>query len=457
MNKLLLCLALLLIFNSVILSSSLTVEEAINIGVNNSYELKNQEDVYKLSLKERSLNIRQWFPDLSIGFNNSDTVTLNGVDYHTKSLNAKVSQLIFDGGVSALSSSLSKKQGELDFITMETSTQQLKTKIWSDYSFITLLEYEIQLKKEFLESGKQELKIVELKSNQGSITQLEKIEATLAVKQLGLELLQLEDQFIKSMNEFKNLLGLSVSSPIKCNGSNYNNYKGVVLPWTLEEYKNISLNNNLDYKKSIVEIDKIKTEIFLTKSKLLPTIKLSGSIGLSGSEYPLNEPNYNLSVDISFDKLSSPVTSNLSAGSQSKDVINRSYNGEISPLKVVTSGYSNKKLQIDLEAAIYNMNQTKEKVPQNATTLYNSYNLKKEQLLLQEELLTLEEEKMKIIKIQFQQGTIIYSNWISAKNKIKETQNKYLKTIIETLELEIQLCLLIGITPDSLEHLRSIK
>lgn len=454
MYRVLFLLCLLTISANSFSHTSLSLEQAISIGLNNSMELSSQEIQILLGKQSRTLSLREWFPGISLNYTSNDSVTQNSADSYNKNISMKVSQLVYDGGATAYSHKMLGKQLEIEQENLVKARFKLRSKIWSEYHKISLLESQLDLKKESLINAKSELSVIELKTKHGSLTKLDMLEAQISMKKLELEIDTLLSKLDEGLFQFKTLLNLPIDTEIALKKIKFHDYLGFQLPWNITEFKEICLRSSTEYKSAKLEIEKQRIQLKLSKLNFIPTLKLNGTVGFSGNDFPLTDPTYTLAVEVAFNNKSFPTTGNLSIGKSGEHTLNRGSTIGVEPFKDLSGPITKKKAEVALENAVYKLKKLNELIPFQAERSYKLYNQSKEELLLESELLELEDKKMNILNMKFQLGEIEYSKLLTARNNYSQSEMSYLEKILALLEQEKQLAFLMGLAPDQLNDLR---
>lgn len=432
----------------------LTLDQAVSLGMNNSKELTSQEILLILEKQSRDLSIRTWFPDLSFSYSSNDSVTVNGADSYNKNLSLKVSQLVYDGGASSHSYKMMSKQLEIEKEKLKKARYQLRSRIWSEYYNLALLKSQSEIKKESLHNAQNDLSILELKAEQGGITKLDLLEATISVKKLELDIENIQNQYDDSLYQFKVLLNIPISSEIEIEKASFDSYRGFQLPWNGDEFKSICLSSSTEVKSAQLEIEKSRIQLKMSRLNFIPNIRLNGSADISGDEFPLSIPTWNLAVEISFNNPAFPSSGNFSVGKTGEHTLSRGSGASLSPFKDITTPVAKKKAEMALDTALYKYQKLTESIPFEAERAYINYEQSKKALGLESELLDLEGKKLEILQKQFQLGELEYSKLLTARTGHSQSQIAFMGKILELLELEKQLAFLLGLAPDQLQELR---
>ena len=125
----------------------LSADEAVEMGMNESFELYSERMAIKISGKQARLAIREWLPSVSFTWSSNDIVNYSNTDTHSNNLSAKLSQQVFDGGASIIRNKLAEGQLAIQNEKLSLSELSLKNSLWLSYNQLLIQGLQLKLQK----------------------------------------------------------------------------------------------------------------------------------------------------------------------------------------------------------------------------------------------------------------------------------------------------------------------
>ena len=414
---------------------SLSLEEAIEFGMENNRSLKNAEREIQMAFKERWKTIAIGLPNIKLDLN-----YLNNIELPTSLIPAEFfggnkgefSEIQFGTEQSAIGSVRMEKvlfDGswlvglEYSKIYLATSENfyektllQVRESIVKLYSLIVTLNEGIILLENNLENFRKDLyEITELyKNGFEEIENVEQIKITLA--QAELSLLQTKKTQENQLNLLKLVLGIDLEDEIILTTS-INNFIGenIVFSNSLEEF---STSENIDVKISQNAFDTKRIEYKLEKSKQLP--KLSGF--LSGTYTGYNNE---------FDFL------NKSQNWFGSSVVG--INLEVPLFNANSLNISSQKAKIAMEKAKTSLEEQSDKIEAEVKDKLNQYELAVNSLNINQENMMLSMSIEEKNSIKFFEGIVSSFELRQAQLQLLDSQQKYLNSVLDIISVKAEL------------------
>ena len=290
-------LLLIIFFSSTVLAQddllSLSLDEAVEYGIENNRNLRNAEREIQMAFKERWKTIAIGLPNVSLELNYLNNLELqtslipaeffggnkgdfSEIQFGTEQSaigSVRMEQLLFDGSwLVGLEYSQIYLSGSENFY--EKTFLQVRESIVKLYSLVVTLNEGIALLEDNLENFKKDLfEVTELYENGfEEIENVEQIKITLA--QAELSLLQTKKTQENQLNLLKLILGINLEDNLILTTS-INDFiaENIIFSSSIDSF---SEDQNIDVKISQNLFDTKRIEYRLEKSKQLP--KLSGFI-----------------------------------------------------------------------------------------------------------------------------------------------------------------------------------
>lgn len=414
---------------------SLSLEEAIEFGMENNRSLKNAEREIQMAFKERWKTIAIGLPNIKLDLN-----YLNNIELPTSLIPAeffggnkgefaeiqfgteqsaigsvRMEQVLFDGSwlVGLEYSKIYLATSENFY---EKTLLQVRESIVKLYSLIVTLNEGIILLENNLENFRKDLyEITELyKNGFEEIENVEQIKITLAQSELSL--LQTKKTQENQLNLLKLVLGIDLEDEIILTTS-INNFIGenIVFSNSLEEF---STSENIDVKISQNAFDTKRIEYKLEKSKQLP--KLSGF--LSGTYTGYNNE---------FDFL------NKSQNWFGSSVVG--INIEVPLFNANSLNVSSQKAKIAMEKAKTSLEEQSDKIEAEVKDKLNQYELAVNSLNINQENMMLSMSIEEKNSIKFFEGIVSSFELRQAQLQLLDSQQKYLNSVLDIISVKAEL------------------
>jgi len=414
---------------------SLSLEEAIEFGMENNRSLKNAEREIQMAFKERWKTIAIGLPNIKLDLN-----YLNNIELPTSLIPAeffggnkgefaeirfgteqsaigsvRMEQVLFDGSwlVGLEYSKIYLSTSENFY---EKTLLQVRESIVKLYSLIVTLNEGIILLENNLENFRKDLyEITELyKNGFEEIENVEQIKITLA--QAELSLLQTKKTQENQLNLLKLVLGIDLEDEIILTTS-INNFIGenIVFSNSLEEF---STSDNIDVKISQNAFDTKRIEYKLEKSKQLP--KLSGFLSGTYTGYN-NEFNFLNKSQNWFG--SSVVGINL----------------EVPLFNANRLNISSQKAKIAMEKAKTSLEEQSDKIEAEVKDKLNQYELAVNSLNINQENMMLSMSIEEKNSIKFFEGIVSSFELRQAQLQLLDSQQKYLNSVLDIISVKAEL------------------
>lgn len=414
---------------------SLSLDEAIEFGMENNRSLKNAEREIQMAFKERWKTIAIGLPNIKLDLNYLNNIELptslipaeffggnkgefSEIQFGTEQSaigSLRMEQLLFDGSwlVGLEYSKIYLATSENFY---EKTLLQVRESIVKLYSLIVTLNEGIILLENNLENFRKDLyEITELyKNGFEEIENVEQIKITLA--QAELSLLQTKKTQENQLNLLKLVLGIDLEDEIILTTS-INNFigKNIVFSNSLEEF---STSENIDVKISQNAFDTKRIEYKLEKSKQLP--KLSGF--LSGTYTGYNNE---------FDFL------NKSQNWFGSSVVG--INLEVPLFNANSLNISSQKAKIAMEKAKTSLEEQSDKIEAEVKDKLNQYELAVNSLNINQENMMLSMSIEEKNSIKFFEGIVSSFELRQAQLQLLDSQQKYLNSVLDIISVKAEL------------------
>ncbi len=416
-------------------TTSLSLDDAVEYGLENNRRLQNAERDVQIAYKQRWETIAIGLPNVTLDLN-----YLNYLDLPTSLIPAeffggqkgdfseiqfgteqsaigsvKLEQLLFDGSwivgleYSKIYLNISENLYEKTLLEVRESTVKL-------YSLVVTLDEGIILLKETLENFKKDLfEVTELyKNGFEEVENVEQIKITIA--QAELSLLQAKKTRDNQLNLLKLVLGINLEDTIILSTS-IDDFiaENIIFSNSFDEF---NTNKNIDVKISQNNFDTKRIEYKLEKSKKLP--KVSGFI--SGTY-----TGYNNEFDFT----------NKSQNWFGSSVLG--INLEIPVFNAFKLNTSSQRAKIAMNQAMTNLEEQEERVKAQVQQKLKEYQLAIQTLSVSEQNMNLAMSIEEKNSIKFFEGIVSSFELRQAQLQLLDSQQKYLNSVLELISIKTEL------------------
>jgi outer membrane protein TolC len=275
---------------------SISFSEAADLAVSASADLRAEHKGLKILENAWVLGFRNYLPKFSLSAQENDRLQVIGSDSFVKNYSINMDQLLWDGGKLSMSRRLEKTELNLANARLERMASDIAESAVFAYYSVLRMRTILAIKEAAVEFLSGQISILEKEVELGLALAVDLAEAELALAEARIEIISIESDLGEFERQFAELLGFeelpTLSESIEIN-------RDVVLPparasVSLAEEKNPEL---VEARFSIV---KRRAEYKAASRSWIPTFRIVGSFGLTGTEYPLTRHTWSVGLNIDF-------------------------------------------------------------------------------------------------------------------------------------------------------------
>ena len=446
------CICLVILFSSVSnifgAEASITFEQAADLAIAASADLR-------FAIKEQKLRERAWvygmrifFPRFSIGVQENDRIQEIGADSFMKNYNLNMDQLLWDGGRVLKSRKIEKMEIGIYNTRLVRMVSEIEEMALSVYRNVLSARAILEIRDEALKSFYEQLKILEKEVELGLALPVDLAEAQVELAQTEIEKKSLQADLVELESQFAELLGLDelqqLSEKIDVNRTTF--LPSVLISISLAQEKNPEL------AEARFSITKREAEYKIASRSWIPQLRLNGSFGLSGQNYPLSRYNWSLGLILEF---AHPWLQNSFAfqrGMEAPRDQSASLQNSITPVPDPTASLGKRQsaIALDLEREKYILAYTRiGRLVQNSI---QKCLLAENKRSLSLEALEAAERRCKLEEIRMDIGQLTRLDLIKAQLIYTEKEIACVEPAINLLSAERELEKLLDLKPGELEH-----
>lgn len=431
----------------------MTMQESIQYGLLHNPELQYTKADLDLSLAGIQQNVRQFFPHVSMSYENGDTVQKNALDQRSKTVSVQLSQLIYDGGDTENSIRMAKVSYRISEYEGALSRATYMYEVLQGYLSLLKIKEKISIKNMQLSNDLKDMEITRKQVELGESTQLDLFEWEIEFKQSELDLAELSNQYDQELLSFKKTIRMPLEDGFEPEGRLNTGYQFHEEVWNQDELIEESVRNSLDLKKLEMQLEQGRIALASLQS-FSPdvSLNLSYSSELDRMLRPENEWSVGLSFSFPF------FFDKVSVGPQKSGTLSAASSGEnLSVSSTVLEDWSWKSQQqsqeISIRKLITQYQETKETLALSIKQGIHDLQFTIKKLALLDEKIRLSEQKALIQKEQVRLGESQLSDYVKLLNSIQESRLSRVDTVYEYVNLKVTLLKTIGkLSQESVEQ-----
>lgn len=439
-------LAIIFIFTLPLNSIELTLEQAGELAVEVSPDLRQLGAQIHGATINHKRGIANYFPVISLSGSQNNSIRIESSDSRQLAFNAQITQPIYNGGRTRIGRQLSVIEIDLQRQNLIKQEDALLDQVWELFYGIIIQEEKVELYKKTMEITLQQLKISELQLELGEITELDHLEASLQASSLSLMISE-EERSLKQMEfQLKQILQIDPVQEMELIGELPINYEGMTIESTPETLFQVALANNLELDGYEFELTRQRTQLQLSNRTYLPQISLKGNFQLSDNDLPLQNFNYSIGLDISFPFRNFPLTMSIGY-SETPGQEFSSYNSQNISSNNDYSHLANDQIsELSIEVAQEKIDLFVDSLRSNIFFFIQNLEDQKFSLDLQRQELEILSKRTELMNLQLDLGEIKLLDYLEAEMELAQKKQALLEACLALKKQERELEKLLGLS-----------
>jgi outer membrane protein TolC len=295
---------------------------------------------------------RAYLPKISISLSEDDRLSMTGPDSFLKSYSINLDQLLWDGGRISMSRKIEKAELNLAGSRLEQMAAEIAEGAIDSYRQVLSARTILEIREKARESLEEQRRILSREIELGLALPLDLAEADITITEAEIELLSLRLDLQEAEQRLAELLGME-KLPVLSERVDTGRSPRLPSP---ARARSLAEAGNPDLIAARYSVERQKVEARYANLSWVPSLRLTGSAGLNGRQYPLTRYNWSVGLNVDF---SSPWFSGSLSGSAGweppYDRTARLQN-TLTPVPDPASGFSARAaaLSLSLENAKYN-------------------------------------------------------------------------------------------------------
>ncbi|MDR1286987.1 MAG: TolC family protein [Treponema sp.] len=291
-----------------------------------------------------TLGRRAWLPRLTVGASEDDRLAENGADSFVKNYSLSLDQLVWDGGRLLVSRRLERMDLALAETKLERMAEDIADSALSAYRELLYARAVLAIRAATVESLARQRALIEREVELGIALPSDLAEADITLEERRIEQENLKIDLAETEKRFAEILGLEELPPL---GETIDTGRKTALP-SSPSARSMTEAKNPDLAEERRLIARKQGELKYASLSWMPTVRVTGSFGLSGRRYPLTRQTWSVGINVDF---SSPWISGALGGSAGRELpydTTARIQGSASPLPDPASGMTKRQAELSL-------------------------------------------------------------------------------------------------------------
>lgn len=425
-----------------------SAEDALRVAKANDIEGALDLESAKERVKLAKKNISAFLPEVDFSFNDTAAADKRNGDYKQKSIEAGVTQRLFNGGKDWIERKIEMEKSLYEFLEVQKKQERKEALVLNAYYTALFALLKARVLEGAAQNAEDVLLIAELEKEEGLISEADFLESQARCKKMGADKKAAQNDFTKALRDLLDLMRADFRQEVlfeeaAAQGEALFGQPGIArtkggrpgaapLKARLTELTQMALENSLDLKKAKAQSAWLYKQRLLSARAFLPSVSVRAGVSFNGSSYPLTEPTYSIKVILGFDDnpwLPLKASKSLSYKDGALNSIADSVSGKG---KFDATYFGKMRLEkIALEKSKAAAESARRTVESQALNLVQSIESAEESAALAFEALALKERKLALSKIELEQGSMTKSDYLKELNDLAGDKIKCLETKIK--------------------------
>jgi len=432
----------------------LTFADAADLSIAYSAELRHARASQSLMERAWMWGLRSYLPQLNLSVSENDRLQELGADSFLKNYGISVEQLVWDGGRTSMSRKLERMELTLSSSQLDRMALEIAESAIAAYRNVLSSRAILEIRKTALTLLEEQRRILNQEVTLGLALPVDLANADINLADAKLNIFSIQLDLIEMERQFAELLGLE-SLPVLAEKVDVN--RSIALP-SVEASVSLAKERNPDLINARFSITKKQAELKYASNSWMPTLKLVGSFGLSGQNYPLTRHNWSVGINVEF---SSPWFQNrfgAQAGWEPPYDKTAAVQNSLTPLPDPAASFGKKQAQLALALERENYSIIYERIGRIAANALEKCGLAEKKRVLALDAAALSAERCRIEELRLELGQITRLELMETMLEQTQREITAVEAATALLEAERELEKFLDMRPGELiEFAASIK
>ncbi|MDR2258082.1 MAG: TolC family protein [Treponema sp.] len=425
---------------------SLAFADAADLAVAASHELRGEYAMKAIREGAWVLGLRAYLPRLTLSVSEDDRLSKIDADSFLKNYGVSLDQLLWDGGRTSMSRKLEKMELTLLGAQLERMAADIAESAVAAYRTVLFSRAVLEIREAALESLAEQRRLLRREVELGLALPVDLAEAEVSVAEAETELQLARIELGEGEKQFAEILGFEELPPLK---EKVDIRRETVLP-PAAAARALAEQRNPDLAEGRYAIAQKQGELKYAARSWIPTLRLSGGFGLSGSRYPLSRHTWSVGINIEFASPWFQNTLGTTAGWEPPYDRSARLQNSLSPLPDPAAGLGKRQaeLALSLEKTKYDL--TFERTGRAALLAVEQCRLGDRKRSLAVESLALAAERYRLEEVRLGLGQITRIDLMEARLEYAQKAIAAVEAAAALLEAERELERLLDLRPGEL-------
>jgi outer membrane protein TolC len=420
--------------------------DAARMAVAASEDLKHEYSGLAIREGAWTWGIRAYLPRLSITASEDERLSTAGPDSFLKSYSVSLDQLIWDGGRTSISRKIEKAELNLAGSRLEQTAAEIAEGAIASYRQVLSARTILEIREKAWESLGEQRRILDRELELGLVLPMDLVEADITVAEAEIEILSLRLDLTEAEQKLAEFLGLE-KLPILSERVDIRRSPRLPSP---QRARSLAEAGNPDLAAAIHSVERRRVEARYAGLSWLPSVRLIGSAGLNGRQYPLTRHNWSVGVSVDF---SSPwLSGSLSGSAGWEPPYDRTagMQSAMAPIPDPASSFSAKSAALSLALEQEKYNTAFRDIGRQAERGVEKCGFLERKRAMAVESLEMEGERYRLAELKLELGKLTRVELMEARLDYAKREAAAVEAAVSLLEGERELERLLGLKPGDL-------
>jgi len=428
----------------------LSLQVATNMTLRSSDALRIRELEGEAAEERYRSGIRDYLPQLQIGFTTSGTVNVAAPDSGCDELSVTVQQPIYNGGRTTKQRALARLQIQLSRHAYRAARADLLASAWDQFYQVLVLEAQLDVKRRYLAQSRAQLGIARTERSLGMIREVDLVDTELQATNQEIDLRSTERELVSARYTLKRTLGLSPDQELALTETIDTGYDGIDIDSPPSVLLPIAESQNLDLQTARFTVSQAEVQASLAKSRYLPQVSASLTLSVSGRGLPLQTPGMSLGFTVAFPESEAPARISLSRGVAFRQSTTENASFAINPFQSITGFLDEADARLELEAARSAAAALRKDIAFQIAQGIAGYQRQQQTTRLERRSIELERRKLEIMRQEVESGAATRVDYVKEEAIAAALEAQLLERVLTLLRNERALERLLGLDPGEL-------
>lgn len=288
----------------------LTLDQAIRIGVANSFALKavgNRQAAVRALIRERW---RNYLPDVGVSLSRTRTINEGEVDSVRNEVRLNVQQVIFDGGRREMNLEMAKLDALLSQDDFKIAFNQIRLDVQRAYLRALAARGKIALNQKSLSRARLQLRQARVEERVGVATRVQTLTVAARMREVELALQRSINEYRQSIHALKQALNLDFEVQIEIEGDLFKDFFLLPPSADLEELVQRARSERPEIRRALAGVHRLRRELELNENAWIPQVSVGGYVGRAMDSLPPRDRSWGVNITVTFPLGSHQSTTN---------------------------------------------------------------------------------------------------------------------------------------------------